>query len=195
MKKTIFTLMIFMGLGITAFSQVEIKAGGGINFSSFSKDHENWENKGRIGYQFGAGVLIGEKFYVEPGVYWTRVAQYAIENDDPEQIENLVALNSIRVPVHVGYHLIGGKEEKFVSLRIFAGPAASFLTKVNSDLEDVVKDDFNSFLIDVDAGLGIDIWFIFLDAQYSWGFTKVMKEGSDAKLRGLSANAGIRIPF
>jgi hypothetical protein len=195
MKKTIFTLLIIFGISGAAFSQVEIKLGGGINLSSFSNDNPEWKNKGRMGYQFGGAVLIGEKFYVEPGIYWTRVAQYAIENNDPDQVENLIALNSIRVPLHIGYHIIGGKEEKFVSLRVFAGPAGSFLTKVESDLDDVVKDDFTSFLVDIDAGLGIDIWFIFLDAQYSWGLTKVMKDGGDAKLRGFSANAGFRIPF
>jgi hypothetical protein len=195
MKHAIFTFLMILGLTLAGMAQIELKGGGGINFSSLSESHENWDSEGRIGYQFGAGVLIGEKFYVEPSVYWTRVAQYAIENDDPEEVKNLIALNSIRIPVHLGYHLIGGKEEKFVSLRIFAGPAGSILTSVKSDLEDVVKDDFNSFLVDIDAGLGIDIWFLFLDAQYSWGFSKVMKEGSDGKLRGFSANAGIRIPF
>jgi Outer membrane protein beta-barrel domain len=195
MKKAILSLAIILGLAATSMAQVEIKCGGGINLAGFSKDFENYTVDGRIGYQFGAGVLIGQKFYVEPSVYWLRVAQYAVLKDDPEQIESLIALNSIRIPVHVGYHIIGGKEEKLFALRVFAGPAANILTKVTSDLSDVTKDDFKSFGVDIDAGLGIDIWFIFLDAQYSWGLTKVWEEGSDAKLRGFSANAGIRIPF
>ena len=195
MKKAIFTLSMILGLAVTSIAQIEIKGGGGINLAGFSKNLENYTIDGRMGYQFGAGVLIGQKFYVEPGVYWLRVAQYAVLKDDPEQIDNLVALNSIRIPVHVGYHIIGGKEEKIFALRIFAGPAANILTKVTSDLSDVTKDDFKNFTMDIDAGLGIDIWFIFLDAQYSWGVMNVMEEGSDAKLRGFSANAGFRIPF
>lgn len=94
-----------LGIAIVTVGQVEIKGGGGINFSGFSKDHEDWTSERRIGYQFGAGVMIGQKFYAEPSVYWLRIA------------------------------------------------------------------------------------------PYSWGLTKVMKEGSDAKLRGFSANLGIRIPF
>jgi hypothetical protein len=195
MKKTIFTLTFLIGLAVVSYAQVEIKGGGGINMAGFSKDLDNYTIDGRIGYQFGAGVLIGEKFYVEPSVYWARLAQYAVLKEDPEEIENLVALNSIRVPVHLGYHIIGGKEEKVFALRVFAGPAFGFLTKVTSDLSDVTKDDFKSFNLDIDAGLGIDIWFIFVEAQYSWGMLKVMEEGSDAKVRGLVANAGFRIPF
>lgn len=195
MKRTIFTLTFLISLALVSYAQVEIKGGGGINLAGFSKDLDNYTTDGRIGYQFGAGALIGEKFYVEPSVYWLRVAQYAVLKDDPEEIENLVALNSIRVPVHLGYHIIGGKEEKVFALRVFAGPGFGFLTKVTSDLSDLTKDDFKSFNLDIDAGLGIDIWFIFVEAQYSWGMLKVMEEGSDAKVRGLVANAGFRIPF
>jgi hypothetical protein len=182
-------------MGLASNAQVEIKGGGGINFSTLTDISDDYDSEGRIGYQFGAGVLIGQKFYVEPSVYWLRVAQYATAKNDPEEVENLIALNSISIPVHLGYHIIGGKEEKFVSLRIFTGATGNILTKVNSDVSDVTEDDFNNFQVGIDAGLGIDIWFLFLDAQYSWGVTKLMKENSDAKLRGFTANAGFRIPF
>lgn len=195
MKRVIFTLTLVLSLAVTSMAQVEIKGGGGINFLGLSQDHDEYKSEGQIGYQFGAGVLIGQKFYVEPSVYWQRNASFLIEKDDPENVEYQTSINSIRVPVHLGYHIIGGKEEKFVSLRIFAGPAGTFVTSVKSDLEKVTKDDLNTFLVDLDAGLGLDIWFIFLDVQYQFGFSKVYKEGSDGKLRGLAANVGFRIPF
>jgi hypothetical protein len=195
MKKAIFTFAILLGLSAASYAQIEIKGGGGINFLGLSENHDDYKSEGQVGYQFGAGVLIGEKFYVEPSVYWQRNTSFLIENNDPENAEYKTSINSIRIPVHVGYHIIGGKEEKFVSLRVFLGPAGTIITGVKSDLSGVEKGDLNSFLFDLDGGLGLDIWFIFIDAQYQFGFSKLYKDGSDGKLRGFTANAGLRIPF
>jgi hypothetical protein len=195
MRKVIFTAAILLGMAMAAQAQLEIKAGGGINFLGLSESPDGFNTETQMGYQFGAALLIGQKFYVEPGVYWQRNASFLIDNDDPEKIEYKTSINSIRVPVHLGYHIIGGKEEKFVSLRIFLGPAANFITSVKSDLAAVSKDDYNTFLVDIDGGLGLDIWFIFVEAQYQFGLTKLYKDAGNGKLRGLTANAGFRIPF
>jgi hypothetical protein len=195
MKKAIFTFLVVLSSTLATMAQVEIKGGGGVNFMAIKPESTDYTIEGRIGYQFGAGVLIGEKFFVEPSVFWQRTSQYVTDKEDTENIQNLTDLSSIRVPVMLGYHIVGGKEEKAFALRIFAGPAGTFLTKVNSDLTDLTKDDFNKFLVDIDAGLGIDILFLFLDAHYSFGLSKVMEDGGDGKLRGFSANLGFRIPF
>ena len=44
------------------------------------------------------------------------------------------------------------------------------------------SDDYNTFLVDIDGGLGVDIWFIFAEAQYQFGLSKLYKDAGDGKL-------------
>ena len=56
-----------------SYGQFEIKGLGGINFASLSKQPSGTDWKATAGYQFGLGVLIGDKFYVEPGVQFVPI--------------------------------------------------------------------------------------------------------------------------
>jgi type 1 glutamine amidotransferase len=72
MKKLTLLMALVGILFAGANAQVEIKASIGTNFSGMHGD--NFEKfKGSAGYQFGAGVLIGDKFYVEPGIQYGKM--------------------------------------------------------------------------------------------------------------------------
>lgn len=185
---------MFVGVSMMIQAQVEIKPSFGVNSTHLTTEHVDWKTQGRLGYQFGAGILIGEKFYFEPGIYWATVSQNLTDASDPstEPDEFKNTINSIRVPVFLGYHILGN-EESFADLRLFAGPGASFVTGVKSEHDDLSKDDFKSMMFDVDVGAGVDVWFFFLEWHYVFGLTPVYKEGSDAKFQSFYGNLGIRI--
>ena len=199
MKKTIFTLAIILSIAIASQAQVDIKPTFGLNSTHLTSDPNNWKSETRIGYQFGVSVLVGDKFYVEPGVYWYTVTKDLVSKTDPEHTTSFKnTINSIRIPVKVGYHIFGS-EESLADLRIFAGVAGSFVTSVKNDTDELNKENFNKMLFDVNAGIGVDVWIFFAEIDYVFGLTPVFKNDeinghhNDGKLQAIDFNLGIRI--
>jgi hypothetical protein len=54
-----------------------------------------------VGFQVGASVLIGEKFYVEPGIFYVRKStQFVEDGSSPNELQ--LDMSGIRIPVAVG---------------------------------------------------------------------------------------------
>ena len=84
-----------------SFGQVELKPAIGINFTNVSKDPDSGSTKGQVGFQIGASVLIGEKFYVEPGIFYVRKStQFVEDGSSPNELQ--LDMSGIRIPVAVG---------------------------------------------------------------------------------------------
>ena len=195
MKKI--TLLAAALLCMTAFTHaqgISIRPSFGFNATHLTNEGLKWNSSSeRVGYQFGVGLMVGEKLYFEPGIFWNTMSKdlYDINDPDPDIFQN--PINSIRVPAVIGYHIIGDEEGIF-DIRIFGGAGASFVTGVNNDSDDLNKDDFKSMLFDLNAGIGIDLWIFFIEWHYLQGLTPVFVEGSnDAKIQGFYGNLGVRI--
>lgn len=198
MKKTLLTFTFFLGVVVLLQSQdktpVELKVFGGLNSSHLTTEHVDWKTQGRVGYQFGASVLVGDKLYFEPGVSWVTMSKDVYDTNKPDSASFKNTISSLRIPATVGYHLLGS-EETLADLRIFAGVGASFITNVKNDSDDLSKDDFKNFILDFNAGLGVDVWIFFVEWNYVLGLTPVFVEGSDAKHQAFIGNLGVRIKF
>lgn len=192
-KVTILTILCF-AFGVTAFAQgISIRPSFGFNATHLTNEGVEWNSTSqRIGYQFGVGLMVGEKFYFEPGIYWNTMSKDLYNVNAPEDVfKNTI--NSIRVPAVIGYHIIGDEDGIF-DLRVFGGAGCSFVTGVKNDSDDLTKDDFKSMLFDLNAGIGIDLWIFFIEWHYLHGLTPVFVEGAnDAKIQGFYGNLGIRI--
>lgn len=192
MKHLFFTAILLLFTTIFLQAQIDIKVGGGFNSSHLTTESVDWKTEGRIGYQFGASVMVGNEWYFEPGAYWLTFTKDIVSANDPNENAFKNTIHSIRIPVYVGYHILGS-EDTFADLRLFAGPGASFITSVNNDSDDLSKDDFKSMLFDVAVGAGVDVWFFFIEWQYMFGLTPVFSEGSDAKYQAFMGNLGFRL--
>lgn len=192
MKKLFFTLALIVGVAVISQAQLEIKPTFGLNFSRLSDDPEGFTQKARVGYQFGGTVEVGKKLYLEPGIFWVKMGSELTGSDTINYSYN-TDISAIRIPVFVGYQIIGGDKENIFGLRVFGGPTLSWITKIQSDGNKLNKDDFNSLLWGVDAGVGIDIWLVFIDAGYEWGLNQVFKDDPNkAKNKAFWINIGMR---
>lgn len=191
MKKYVL-LLVFLSVAVMTSGQFEIKAGGGINFSTLTSPPEGTDVAANLGYQFGAGVLIGDKFYVEPGFQFLRNSRTITpETEDQFDFDQ----NFLKIPVYAGYHLLG-HEKGPLALRLFAGPAVSIAGKVKKGEDQITKDDVKNALWMVDAGLGVDIFFFFVEFNYEYSFNKYFESDSyDSNHSGFLINAGIHIDF
>lgn len=188
---------MLMGLAILAFgltgvqAQIELKGLVGTNFSSLSNPPAGHDYAAKAGYQFGLGVLIGDKFYVEPGVQFVRRTK-AITTDT-EEFD--FGQNYVKIPVYAGYHLLG-HESGPLALRLFAGPAVSIPGKIKSGEDQINKDDINKALVAADVGVGLDVLFLFVELNYEYSFSNFWTDESvESKQSGFLINAGIHIDF
>ncbi|WP_215223089.1 outer membrane beta-barrel protein [Echinicola shivajiensis] len=192
MKKLI---LIFVAVLIAtmAHAQVELKPTIGLTFSNVTKDPDSGEAKAKIGYQFGASVLFGDKFYVEPGLFFAQKStKFSDTNTSGDDLD--MDLKGLRIPVAVGYHLLGS-EDSAIGLRVFGGGSTFIVTGVNG--EGLDKDDFESPTWGVFAGAGLDFTILFLDAKYEWSLTDVsgLTDFDIGKTNSFFVNAGIRLSF
>ena len=191
MKKIILSAIIIAAFSFSSISQTTVKVAFGINNSRLSTDNDNWSNGARFGYQMGGSWLLGNKLYVEPGIYWATISSDMVNiNDASLNFENKISI--LRIPVFAGYHILGDASESFFNLRVFGGPSVSFITKVETS--DLIKDDFSKVLWGVDAGIGINVWWLFIDIGYEWGLNKVYShdDHGSAKAQAFWANLGVR---
>jgi hypothetical protein len=192
MKKITLLLTFMMSINLIVFSQIQVKLGGGINASKLTTDDGKWSSDANVGWQVGGSWLLGNKLYFEPGIYYASISSDATSTDFPG-LDLSTKINLVRIPAFVGFHILGNASESFFNLRVFGGPTVSFITHVEG-FEDLIKDDFKKTQWGMDAGAGINIWWIFLDAGYEWGLSKVFDEKHDtsSKVRAFWANIGIR---
>lgn len=184
------TILAVMLLFSRSQAQLELKPSVGINFTDFSKDPETGDASARLAWQLGGMVSFGEKFYGEGGVFWVQKSNEI--SADTTDTEFKTDLSGIRIPVLVGYHLLG-KETGLVGLRAFGGASAFILTSVTA--EGLTKDDFTSPTYGAFLGAGLDLAMFFLDLKYEWSLSDVVSINSFdvGKTRSFFINAGIRI--
>ncbi|SHF80731.1 Outer membrane protein beta-barrel domain-containing protein [Mariniphaga anaerophila] len=187
-KLFLVTILLFIGVAFS-YAQVELKALVGTNLTKFGNDDNDVSAK--AGFQFGGGVLIGDKFYVEPGIQFVRNSKTLTM----ETTELAFDQNFVKIPVYAGYHVLG-HESGPLAMRVFGGPTVSIPGKISGGDHGITKDDINNALWAVDAGIGLDILFLFVEVNYEYTMTKTFKDETiDSKNRGIIINAGIHIDF
>lgn len=193
MKNLAAFLIMFIASVSILEAQVELKGLIGTNFATFSEAPTDYDVKGTAGYQFGAGVLIGNKFYVEPGIQFVHNSRMLTSTTSESDVE--FDQNFLKIPVYLGYHLFGHESDK-LALRIFAGPAVSVAGKITKGEDQISKDDIENATWMLDGGLGLDIFFLFVEASYEIGLNDVFTNPSiDSKHKGFVLNGGIHFDF
>ena len=206
MKKSLLTIALIVGAAIMVHAQIEIKPTFGINLSKLSTEPDNFNQSARVGYNFGGSLQFGKKLYVEPGIFWEKMGSELVHANQTD-IKYTTNISAMRIPVFVGYQILGGDKENIFGLRVFGGPTGSWVTKIKgtdaqgTDTE-LKKEDFNSFLWGIDAGAGVDVWLLFLDIGHEWGLNSVFKDDynkanglNDPKNHAWWFNLGVRIRF
>lgn len=194
MKKTAITLILLISFAITGLSQMVIKPGIGLNFTSMSNDPQSYETTGRLGWQLGGTVTFGDQFYFEPGIFWVK-NNWELQDATVQGTSFKNDISSLRIPAFVGINVIGDATDDR-NFHIFGGPAAQIVTKVNTGSTGLSTDDFSKFIWGMNLGAGISIGKIFIDAGYEWGLTNIYKnDPNNVQSRGFWLNAGLRLEF
>lgn len=173
-----------------ARAQLILKPAVGVNLTDFSKDPQSGQAKGKVGWQAGGTVQAGERLYLEGGLFYARRSTDITTTTG--QAVDVNGITGLRIPVAVGYHLIGDAKS-FLALRGFGGASAFLVTSVSA--AGMSKSDFTSPTYGVFAGVGLDLAFLFAEVKYEWSLSDTSKLSTVdvGASRAFFVDAGLRL--
>ena len=162
----------------------KVLIGGTINHISTSSNE--FDASSNFGYIIGAKYKRGNFFYWELGARFN-ASSYSITDVDTKDD---FKINSIDVPINFGVNLLS-VTDRLVGLRVYLGGVPTFTTNVTNNDFNITEDDLNSFRMYGQAGVGVDVAFIFLETGVNYGFTDIFKE-IDSNPTQIFINLGFR---
>lgn len=199
MKKLVILIFtIFLAGSMSA--QLAIRPTVGINSVTLTEDLNDGEWRSRLGHQFGIDLQLGDRFYVQPGLFWESHNNVVTPDDTGVRIN--FKSSHLRVPLSIGVKLFDKGLDNLINVRLYGGLDASFRLSTegndklfNLNLEDnSLKKAFWGY----HAGIGADFLFLFADVGYRWGasrFFKMESVNNGARMNVFFANAGIKFSF
>lgn len=180
MKKTLASLSLLSAL--TAGAQVQFNPQAGLTFQNLTNAPEGGEFKANMGWQLGADVRFGDRFFVQPGAFIDRsVTAVTATFETPQggtaayEIEDDLVRTSLKLRAQLGYRVIDSYQ---FDLRVMLGPSYDVLMSVD-DRDDKMgwnKGDFNKGSFNLDAGLGLDMGLVTLSPTASFGLSEVFSD-------------------
>lgn len=186
--KRIFLIPVILLISTITFGQVNFGIKAGFTMSTLSTDLSDVEDALQTGYQGGAFVRIGDKWHIQPEVYFT-LKQGELTYDIPDviggstsSIKQNIKLNTIDVPVLVGWKFL---DPPLFNLRLQAGPVASFVSSasfnltvdgVEMDTPDDFQNSFNDLNWGLQVGAGVDFLMFTVDLRYELGLSDLNED-------------------
>ena len=170
MKKLILSLALFV-IALTGYSQgFSFGPKVGLSQTKLDLKSDQFKNgESKFGYHVGVFARVGlGPLYLQPEVLFTQTqGQFSFDEGVGGIKEYEADFNRVDIPVMVGFKM-------FNILRLQAGPIASI--NVNSEIKDAnntVQDvDYKDATIGYQAGLGVDIGNLIIDAKYESSLDK-----------------------
>lgn len=184
---------------IAATAQIQINPQIGAIFQNLTEAPEGAEFKAKAGMMLGCDFRVGgERFKFQPGFFFVRSATLVQGTDTGGvSIESDLIRSSVKVKALVSYNVV---HKDGFKLRLNLGPAYDILLSVDQKDEEIgwTEDDYNTGVWSFDGGLGMDVWFLSLEAGSSFGLTQVFKDNPavdaiDSKYFGWYATIGVVI--
>jgi hypothetical protein len=195
MRRNIIPLLA-LSLSTATVSAQEIRLSGGYNASNVSEaGDEQWV--GRAGYQFGADLMLGQRWFVKPGVHFlVRELRYTQAGTDDVPAQEFRYTNrSLSVPVLLGFNLMDPADDPGVNLYVMGGPTA--LMSLSADLDnDELDVETRGTQWYLGGAAGLSFGFLFIEGGYNAAMSNVFKGESfetNPKVNQGYAIAGVRL--
>jgi hypothetical protein len=167
-------LMLTTAITIPTNAQnLEWGAKAGMTHQNFGDAFGNWDNfSSRFSSDFGGDIGVYGRamfagFYVQPEVMFHNTNK----NIDIDDRNYEISYSRLNVPILIGQRF-------FKTVRYSIGPVGTLNLGGSSDASDIDNISFSSFNIGMQAGLGLDIWKLRIDAKYQIAFSEVTDEVS-----------------
>lgn len=173
----------------------EFKIFIGGNFNQLNIANERYYSNLGVGWDFGFTYKRGRFFYWEIGARFNNpvyvLKDLNVPPDSSSLFDGVFGVRNIDVPITGGINFLS-VTSRIVGLRVFVSAVPSFALGVGNNDLGIEKDDLNSFILYGQAGVGIDIAFIFVEAGFNSGFTDLFKNDFQSNPYQLFVNLGFR---
>jgi hypothetical protein len=193
--KKLFLVTVISMIGLALYAQPTFNLGlkGGLTSSDFSLSKENYSAENILSYHAGAFGRVGfGRIFIQPEVYFnSRGGEIFKDEINPVNVASKFDFSTVDVPLLAGIKLF---KSDFVNVRAMGGPLFSFVTAKEVEGSRIGVDDFRNNFYGWQYGIGLDLWFVTLDARFENSRNSVIQT-SDFNVRSnlFLLSAGIKI--
>ncbi|HQW05178.1 MAG: outer membrane beta-barrel protein [Flavobacteriales bacterium] len=189
MKKTILLLSLVSAMGAQA--QFQFNPQAGLTFQSLTAAPNGTNYKAALGWQLGADARIGDRLFLQPGVFLGRsvtaiTTSAPIENGAAGivQVEDNLVRTNLKLRAQLGYRIIDSYQ---FDMRFMLGPSYDVVMSIDQRDGDLSwnEGDFNKGSFNIDAGVGFDMGLFTLSPTASFGLSRVLRD--DPTLSGINS--------
>ncbi len=170
------------------------KLSGGATFNNLNLDSSDGiESSTATGYNLGLSYKRGRFFYWELGARLNSRA-FDIRDVVGTMGTESVSITALDVPINGGIK-ITSFVDSLIGVRIFVGVVPSF--SIGQDVVDVglEDDDIKGFIINGQAGVGIDIAFFFVETGFNAGFGDIVDDIDGESIKSIPNQFFVNIGF
>ncbi|MFN3876397.1 MAG: outer membrane beta-barrel protein [Flavobacteriales bacterium] len=175
------TSLALASLTAGASAQFQVNPQAGMVFQNITNPGPGIEYKANIGWQLGADLRMGDRFFFQPGAHFGRSSTaYKAINNDTLLFENDLVRTNLRLNALAGYRIIDSYQ---FDLRFMAGPTYDVLLSVDNrnDRIGYNRGDFRRGSLNLDAALGFDMGVVTVQPGVSFGLSRVFKDNPVVK--------------
>ena len=176
MNKPIMLLAAILLTAGAATSQVLINPQIGITYQNLTDPAEFYDYKAATGFQAGADLRFGDRFFFQPGAFFGRnVTVVSVDNGETAVVEDGLVRTNLKFRAQAGYKIIDNYQ---FDLRVMLGPSYDVLLSVDNKDDKIEwnKGDFNGGSRGMDAGIGFDMGYFTVSPTVSFGLSRVFDD-------------------
>ena len=171
----------------------EFKVFGGISFNQLSMESDLLKPTIASGWLLGASYKRGKFFYWQIGATYNNAIYNLVDTTllPGLNLDGVFSVRSVDLPVTVGVNLLTFVS-RIVGLRAYVSVIPAFAVGVADNKLNISMDHINSFNIYGQAGVGVDVAFLFVEAGYNYGFKDLFKNDIKSNPNQIFVNLGFR---
>lgn len=180
------TALLFL-FSFSSPAQMKINPQVGFTFQSLSDDKVNTNYSGVVeadftadlGFMAGADFRFGSQVYFQPGLFYSKngtISKFKGDSLTANEIKNELTRSALKMKALMGVDLV--HKEGF-KIRLNAGPTYDLILDVENSSKNFDQSNYTNGSFNLDAGLGVDIWFISAELGYSYGLTEAYESKDD----------------
>ena len=147
----------------------------GVNMNQFYIASEKYESPIAVGYHLGGAYKRGKFLYWQVGARYNNPVYTLKDVTTGQEVSDFLILREIDVPITGGINFLSFVN-RILALRVFVSLDPAFVLGVKKNDFGFTKDDLNTFVFYGQAGAGISVAFLVIEAGYNYGFQDQFKD-------------------
>lgn len=165
----------------TAVAQVKVIPRAGLNISGTDATIKDIRTDAKVGWNAGLDFRVGDGFlFLQPGAHFYSNTTTPVSNiDDIEDFDfkDQTTIQSVKLPLNIGINLL--PKNGLLRIHAVGGITPTFVAGVKeAENFAFTKDDLNTMTWGANVGVGVDVLFLTVAANYEVGLTDYFKDSS-----------------